>query len=286
MPSARTAQRLSLYALAVVLATIVSSPVYASDPKEELAELEKRFGMVVQHEDFKFPFDTPNGKVQGKNAALKDVERYLPLFKKELAKFPKDIFRKLGVKRVVLCTGLAWEKQPRAAVPELCTMTFFLDVRLGRETKNYQERVVHHDFFHFIDWMDDSSYDDSAWKRLNPKGFKYGTGGADMQGGAEDVFSARDDLPGFLTKYSTSGVEEDKAEIYSFLMTNHRFVAGRMEADKIIVEKVRLLKKLLQSCHRAYDAAFWKSIEKATLPEQPEDQEQEEDEEEDETDAG
>jgi hypothetical protein len=79
---------------------------------------------------------------------------------------------------------------------------------------------------------------------LNPAGFKYGDGG----------WSARDlpwtgiltdQYPGFLNHYSTTGVEEDKAEVFANLIMNEEFVKWRARCDPIVRLKVDVLKERL-----------------------------------------
>ena len=95
----------------------------------------------------------------------------------------------------------------------------------GGYDRLYLCRVLHHEFFHIIDYRDDGDvYEDKAWAALNRPGFHYGTGGKN----AQHVASARElteKFPGFLNYYATTGVEEDKAEVFANLIVDPAYVA-------------------------------------------------------------
>ena len=74
--------------------------------------------------------------------------------------------------------------------------------------------VLHHEFFHYIDYADDQSYDDDEWEGLNQKGFKYGNGGDSEREWVKLDKNTR----GFINHYSTTALEEDRAEIYQYLI--------------------------------------------------------------------
>ena len=44
-------------------------------------------------------------------------------------------------------------------------------------------------------------------------------------------------LPGFVSLYATAGVEEDKAELFSFLMTEPALVDERARTDVVLAAK-------------------------------------------------
>ena len=143
------------------------------------------------------------------------------------------------------------------------TLDLLLDVKLGRRTPTYHVRVFHHEFFHLIDFTDDADrYRDTAWTKLNAKDFKYGSGGKDMQETGKDVFSPTKKVPGFLTIYGTSAVEEDKAELFSFMLCNNAYLQKRVKTDKILKAKLARMKKLLKAHHSAFNADFWKKLNK------------------------
>ena len=109
---------------------------------------------------------------------------------------------------MVLCKELSFAGQRRNAIPDCEHETLYLDVSRGSYSKTYLRGVIHHEFFHIIDFRDDGSvYQDKRWKALNPEKFRYGSGGRTVQDLAKTSVLT-DKYPGFLNHYSTTGVEE------------------------------------------------------------------------------
>jgi hypothetical protein len=71
------------------------------------------------------------------------------------------------------------------------------------------------------------------------------------------VGALRVDLPGFITKYATAAVEEDKAEVYGHLLTSTAFISGRAALDPILAAKIRRLKDLIAAFEPAMGPGWW-----------------------------
>jgi hypothetical protein len=206
-----------------------------------------------------YPLKTHYGPITGKAAPEKDVQRYKNLLLPELKKYPSGYVKKLKIKKIILAQDLKFDGQKRAAIPDFEHQYLHLDPKEGDYNKTYQQTVIHHEIFHIVDLLDDRElYDDAAWKKLNPADFKYGSGGKNARG--SDQWPLDDTLEGFLNKYSQSGVEEDKAEIYSNLIVRPKLVYARAEKDPILSKKVARMKELLKSFSPDIDETFWKSL--------------------------
>ena len=64
--------------------------------------------------------------------------------------------------------------------------------------------------------------------------------------------------PGFLNKYSMQGVEEDKAELFAYLMVEPDYVSQRARDDSVLASKVTALKTLLHRFCPSVRDDFWK----------------------------
>ncbi len=173
---------------------------------------------------------------------------------RELKAYPTALFARAGCERIVLCTKLAYAGQLRAAIPDWENNTLYIDTQRGAKSPGYPEHVLHHEFFHLIDNADDGDvYRDDAWSALNPTGFRYGNGGVNAQT-TRNTGALTDTIPGFLTHYATTGVEEDKAELYAFSFTHNDYIATRIRTDIALRAKVDRLKTLLRNfCPDAKD---------------------------------
>ena len=64
--------------------------------------------------------------------------------------------------------------------------------------------------------------------------------------------------PAFLNKYSTSGIEEDKAEMFAYMATVYEFVDKRAATDEVIRKKMAEMKFLLKAFCPDMNESFWK----------------------------
>jgi hypothetical protein len=67
-----------------------------------------------------------------------------------------------------------------------------------------------------------------------------------------------DQYPGFLNHYSTTGVEEDKAEIFANLIVRTSHLERVILTDPVLDAKVKRMKKMLQDFSSDVDDSFWK----------------------------
>ncbi len=187
------------------------------------------------------------------------LARYAPILEAEFRRYPPAFLHRVGLRRIVVGSHVRVEGQPRAAVPEFDRGWFWLDAEVGARLPEYGRRALDHDFFHMVDRAIDprAGGRDPAWAALNAKGIRYGIGGWWMQ--KANVGALRKDLPGFLTAYSTSAVEEDKAEIFSHLLCDPAFVAERVAADPVLKAKVDRLKASLLGFDSEIDERWWKA---------------------------
>lgn len=212
-----------------------------------------------------FPVATTHGAITGKAAPPGAIASYWPLFRAEFSFYPASLVEKAQVHRVVFCQELAFAGQRRNAIPDFEHKTLYLEVVRGRNQKRYLRKVIHHEFFHMVDLFDDGIlYGDERWARLNPLSFRYGSGGALAQNQSTTSLLATG-RPGFLNHYSTTGVEEDKAELFAHLMVEPQVVDKLAKNDPVLAAKVARIKELLFAFCREVDEAFWQGPQQRDL---------------------
>ncbi|MGB4710912.1 MAG: hypothetical protein WBH28_20740 [Fuerstiella sp.] len=224
--------------------------------------LEDKLGIVCEMQSPEFPIQTQHGKIEGRPAKRSDLETYVPILIAEFTIYPRQLIQKTELRRIVLCSNLSFAGQLRTAVPDFEHDTLYLDVARGRHNISYTRKVIHHEFFHLIDLKDDQSlYEDSDWAALNLPDFRYGNGGINAQNDSQtSVLSDR--LPGFLNSYSTTGVEEDKAEVFAAMIVEHATTSKRTKIDAVLLEKTRLLQQQLKAFCPQLDEQFWTAAHK------------------------
>ncbi len=250
--------------LAAILSVALALSSLAAEP--DLPAITKQYKLDIVTKAPTFPVKTAHGPIGGTEADTADVESYATIFAFEWSLYPTDLVRKTQVKGVVFCKDLSFAGQKRTAVPDFEHDTLYLDVSSGRHDDRYVRKVIHHEFFHFVDLRDDGKlYEDERWVSLNPSGFKYGRGGAKLQ--SDHTVTKPSDEPGFLNRYATAGVEEDKAEVFAHMMVEPKLIAGRVEKDEYMRAKVERMRELLAAFSRKVDKDFWAAVEKVERPE-------------------
>jgi hypothetical protein len=195
--------------------------------------------------------------INGDHPKLNDVILYCEKVLNDLFIYPKEFFKKISLKCIMLVSNLSLTGQKRRAIPNWHDGILYLDV--SAQSVTYLQATMHHELFHMIDhaMMGRELNDDPEWESLNIIEFSYGTGGAHNRHKLSWI--SADDIPqGFLNKYSTTACEEDKAEIYAALIKHPSGVL--CHKDEIIQRKGKELQKRLKSFCYLLDDSWWEAI--------------------------
>ena len=174
-------------------------------------------------------------------------DNYFPLFFLNFWFYPPEVFSRRIIKKFFFCDQLMFStpsySQPRAACPEwsqTCSMLYSMEY----QSNQYLAEVMHHELFHYLDFMISSTKVDPKierdWSTLNPKGFRYGSGGE-----YERVYVDinKKDQMYFVSHYSMTDCCEDRAEAYCRLMTRNS--AWHNEQSQVIHKKIEKLKEFM-----------------------------------------
>lgn len=204
------------------------------------AVVEAHAGVPLLEATRPFTLRLANGPVHGAPPAAAQRADAARIVAHELGRYTPALLRKIRIAGVVLTEGLTESEMPIPSLPNVGGL-LLLDTHA---TEAELVRVLHHELFHFFDHADDSVVaPDPPWEALNPAGFLYGSGGRTLRG----AWAARPttELPGVLSAYATSGVEEDKAETFSFAVTAPAFVDERAAVDPAVRAKLAELVRRL-----------------------------------------
>lgn len=234
----------------------------SGEAQEKLKKIATVYKIEIVTVAPRFPVKTTYGKINGKSADRKSLESFAVLFATEFSLYPPELVKRSWLKRVVFCTDLSLAGQQSGALADLEHYTLYLECIRGALGKRFLRRSIHHEFFHLIDYRDDGSvYQDKSWEYLNPRDFKYGSGGYSAQDLPETAVLT-DKFSGFLNHYSTTGVEEDKAEVFAHLVVNPDYVEDRAKEDHVLKAKVERMRDLLISFCPDMDEEFWEKVRK------------------------
>lgn len=254
------------YRLATIVVMLLLQPAPSLADEEtadfaaELKGLAERYRISIDFTELDFPVKTTHGLIAGETAEAAQVEKYSKLLLRELGLYPVELVEKTRLKRIVLCRELSFAGQRRTAIPDFEHDVLYLDVARTSNKRFYLDKVFHHEFYHIVDLRDNGKlYEDERWKALNRDDFEYGNGGKNAQH-LTDTSLLTAEYPGFLNHYSTTGVEEDKAELFANLIVEPKYVEEQAAKDPVLRAKVECLKAQLQAFCAEVDPEFWKRV--------------------------
>jgi hypothetical protein len=219
-------------------------------------EYREKAGVELVAGTEKFPFKTEHDLIDGVNANAGDIDLFLYMFRKEFGKYPPELIRLSGLKRIVFCSDLLHGGQRRSGVAISDNATIYLNVRSGVFSERFRRKLMHHEFFHMIDYASFGYERDTQWEALNAPGIIYNaaTANAAGHGPSSDVTHP---AVGFLTRYAMADSREDKAELFSNLMFNDLQARDFIKRDAVLTAKVALLKARLVKFCPLLDDGFW-----------------------------
>jgi len=184
-------------------------------------------------------------------------QRALATLTRELARYPAAFLARARLHRLILCANL---HEGSEAVPSLPNYHGALLVDVDADAP-YLRRLVHHEVFHFADYADDDQLSrDPAWLALNDRYFVYGDGGRFSRAPGAGRFSS--EIPGFVSRYATSALEEDKAETFAMRMSAPRRFAQLIAADPVLRAKSNALEVQLRNLSPALDRHFFEFVDR------------------------
>ena len=210
--------------------------------RPEIDKLFRRNKMIYKIPNKKYHIKSQNYKLECEPCTEEDLDMYMPIFFMEWCIYPKTFMKKSKIKNVVFVNNIQFSTesftQYRAGCPETNETQSLI---LSAQERNflYIRIVIHHELFHYIDWVDDLSYEDDQWKNLNTEGFKYGKGGENER----EWIQLDPSVKGFINHYSTSALQEDRAEIYQYLIGRPDEAINN--SDAIVKRKVRRIRSFI-----------------------------------------
>lgn len=232
--------------IAILVLGNIASAAEVSDPT--VRALQEKYGIRLLAGDVPRPKDDDIKFTQLTSADLPSLKVYLRVFAEEFNKYPPAFVKSCGVDTIVFTKDMTVNGQQRNAIPDSEARRLYFDPFGGDHSENYQRHVVHHEYFHVADHILNAAavVADPNWASLNDPKFSYGGGGHTARGGDQGGATNRE--PGFWNRYSTSGIEEDKAEIFACLLipSEMNLLEQRCRQDAILDAKVRHMKNFVR----------------------------------------
>lgn len=247
---------------AVILGLLFSATTHASQLLDEMkVQYQRDYGIELVADAEIYPLVGSGETIDAKNTGVMNGDMVLYFLRKEFAKYPAELVRLSGVKRIVLCRDLKSGGTRIAGVAVEKNSSIYVDSTTQVGDEAHRRRTLHHEFFHFLDYAQhEDVMHNPAWEAANPPGLHYGATPPPPKPSERNW--ASHPYAGFLSNYSLKALPEDRAELFAGLMTNNLTLRLLLQRDQNLVTKVRLLKEELARFCPRIDEAFWSRIAK------------------------
>lgn len=121
---------------------------------------------------------------------------------------------------------------------------------------SYARATIHHEANHYAQTVIDGTvyYQDSTWLSYNPAGFTYGT-----TVGSQYYHP----YAGFVSQYAQTNIAEDKAEVFTFIMTDQYRPAllSWLPGDSNLINKVQRIKQTMCAQWTAMCGSYYDTLQ-------------------------
>jgi len=219
------------------------------------AQYKREYGIEIVADHESYPITGTGGSIDAVNTGVNNGDMVLYFLRKEFAKYPPELLRRAGVKRIVLCKELKKQSTRIAGIAVEQTGSIYVDSTTKIGDESHRRRTLHHELFHFIDYALGDVMHRPIWEAVNKGGPAYGSPAPPPKSGPRNW--ASHPALGFVSDYSLTALPEDRAELFAALMTNNLTLRLLVQRDFNLATKVKILKdELVQFCPQA-DDAFW-----------------------------
>ncbi|MEK7472287.1 MAG: hypothetical protein AAB624_03525, partial [Patescibacteria group bacterium] len=185
----------------------------------------------------------------------------ISLLYSEWGKYPSGFLSKVGLKKVAIVGKIMNGSYEVAAMPRAEDQdVVYYSSLFGADT--YMKRVAHHELDHLIEYNAHGTYyyNDASYKACNSPTFQYSSSGIDAYTGEGINSYSLHPYEGLIDGYSTYGIEEDKAQIYTELFANIGFLNGLTDTDSYLACKKNVYLAFLQSFNPSITEEYLKQL--------------------------
>ncbi len=237
-----------------------------SDFRALLRTLGEQHGIEITTPTGPYRYEGESGWGEAQVASDWELEMFTPILVEEIGLYPRAFLRNIGVKGIILVRDLwiAEEGVKQNVSGYIFDNRIVMSVSYNYKVnlRDKQRRYLHHVVWHQFDALKGQMWEDPEWVELNPPGFKYGVytkGGIHDRSSETGLLSTQ--YPGFVNRYGTGYLPDDKADLFAYLIVLHHWVEERTRADPSLRAKAAVIKKRLAAYDPSFDAAFWKRID-------------------------
>ncbi len=178
-----------------------------------------------------------------------------------LSQYPRNFLRNMNFRRVYFAKNLQVIGQMRKAMPAPESNALIYADNNDLQCEPGMELRVHHEFYHFLEGKKngDMHFNDPSWAAMNDSKHQYSSNAAQTYSCAGGFHNTGHSQPGFVSRYATTAIEEDKAEVFAWMMT--KGYGSRVQNwtlnDPILKNKVDYLQRFFNTQDNRMNADFF-----------------------------
>ena len=192
--------------------------------------------------------------------AKSNYREILNILRKEIEIYPSSFLNNSGLKFVMICDKISNKGiTPVGMAPghfDKSPGVFYVNVSeinsQGNNKNSIIKHVFHHEFYHIIDAKLAKIYLDDQWDKLNDQEY------SDKLLIDRNVID--NSVKGYISKYARNSAAEDKAELFAFMITQHKLFKKTLKNDPILFDKSKLMILRLKSISNDINKNFWKRL--------------------------
>ena len=256
--------------------SLKSTNPYAVKFPPILPEVQNAIEQFLYDYDLKLNYTTKITFVQHKDWWYKlepitenDINFYLPLLVLELSLlYPKNFFKKINLKNITLSNNIVFHsgnyENYRAGLPDYEENTLSLVFSCKERNIKYIRNIIHHELFHYFYFMYVGPFEDKddLWEMFNPKGFEYSMK-SELWSQKEILSGDYQDYDSFVSYFSKTKLEEDKAEVFSYMVTSGNDVKDLLKREGVIGKFLyirQLMEKFDEKYFKQKMGDFWNKV--------------------------
>ena len=255
--------------------SLKSTNPYAVKFPPILPEVQNAIEQFLYDYDLKLNYTTKITFVQHKDWWYKlepitenDINFYLPLLVLELSLYPKNFFKKINLKNITLSNNIVFHsgnyENYRAGLPDYEENTLSLVFSCKERNIKYIRNIIHHELFHYFYFMYVGPFEDKddLWEMFNPKGFEYSMK-SELWSQKEILSGDYQDYDSFVSYFSKTKLEEDKAEVFSYMVTSGNDVKDLLKREGVIGKFLyirQLMEKFDEKYFKQKMGDFWNRV--------------------------
>ena len=218
----------------------------------------KGIDILISEEDFKNSRNFFCGKTK---SDYKEVVNYLI---KEIEIYPLSFIKNSGLKYVMICEKIEDEElgfEPGGLAPghvDQSPGVFYLNLSVLNKYKNPKVKketvklLFHHEYYHIIDSSLSLMQLDEKWEKINKVPY---TNEPMLDGWGIDT-----SVEGFISQYARNNAAEDKAELFAFMISDHKKFKKTLSNDEVLLKKTKLMISRLKEISPEINKDFWKKL--------------------------